>query len=260
MGSDMEPSVAFDLISHAIDTGRAAHGYLIVGDVRGNASELVMRILRKLFPDAVEQVDAHGHPDVATLEPEGKARVITVDSMRDKIVEPMSEKTSYSGGWKVGVIYGADRMNQNSSNAFLKALEEPAPNTLYLLLTDMPEAVLPTIVSRTQRVDLPQTEISLAAADADAVAEAFAAKDAVAMAAKLEELKSSVDDADVANVRKLFYRTVEGFVRRLMISGKLPWHQGFKNVEAVEDAYRQSSRPMHDEAVISLMLDRIVFP
>ena len=255
----MEPGAAFDLISRAIDTGRAAHGYLIVGDVRGNASDLVMRILRKLYPEDLAQVEAHGHPDVATLEPEGKARVITVDSIRDRIVAPMSA-TAFSGGWKVGVIYGADRMNQQSANAFLKSLEEPTPNTLYLLLTDMPEGILPTIVSRTQRIDLPQTETALDAADADAVAEAFAAKDAAAMAAKLDELKASVDDADVANVRKQFYRTVMGFVRRLMLSGKLPWHQGFRNVDAVEDAYRQSSRSISDEAVISLMLDRIVFP
>ena len=255
----MEVGEAFDLISRAIDAGRAAHGYLIAGDVRGNCAELVDRILRKLYPDAVEQVAAHSHPDVAMLEPEGKLRIITVDAIRERIVSVMDE-TSFSGEWKVGVICYADRMNEASSNAFLKSLEEPAEHSLYLLLTDQPDAILPTIVSRTQRINLPRPEQVLDAAAAEEVASAFAAKDAAALAARLAELKDEVDDADQARVRKVFYSTIMGFVRGMMLSGKLPWHRAFRNVDAVEDAYRQSCRSMNDEAVISLMLDRIVFP
>ena len=255
----MEVGAAFDLISRAIDAGRAAHGYLIVGDVRGNCAELVSRVLHKLFPAAAAQVDSGTHPDVPTLEPEGKARMITVDAMRDRIVAPMSE-TSFSGGWKVGVIWGADRMNPQSANAFLKALEEPAPNTLYLLLTDQPDSMLPTIVSRTQRVDLPASTGELAGEDAEEVAAAFAAKDAVALASKLAALKEDVDDADAPLVRKAFYRTMMAIVRRAMLGGGLPPYRAFRNVDAVEDAYRQSCRSMNDEAVISLMLDRIVMP
>ena len=104
----MDGAEAFRLIARAIDAGSAAHGYLVVGDVRGNAAELVEKVLRKLFPDAQEQVAAGVHPDVVTLEPEGKKRIITIDSMRSRIVVPMST-TSFSGGWKVGIISGADR-------------------------------------------------------------------------------------------------------------------------------------------------------
>ena len=255
----MEVGEAFDLISRAIDAGRVAHGYLIAGDVRGNCAELVGRILRKLYPDAGGQIDANSHPDVAMLEPEGKLRIITVDSIRERIVAMMDE-TSFSGSWKVGVICYADRMNEASSNAFLKSLEEPAEHSLYLLLTDQPDAILPTIVSRTQRIDLLRAEQALDGEDAEEVASAFAAKDAAALAAKLAELKDEVEDADQARVRKVFYSTIMGFVRGMMLSGKLPWYRAFRNVEAVEDAYRQSCRSMSDEAVLSLMLDRIVFP
>ena len=45
-----------------------------------------------------------------------------------------------------------------------------------------------------------------------------------------------------------------------MLSGKLPRHQAFRNVDAVEEAYRQSEKAIGDEAVLSLMLDRIVLP
>ena len=255
----MEVDEAYSLISHAIDTGRAAHGYLIVGDLKGGCDALADRILRKLFPNELVQIDAQSHPDVARLEPEGAKRIIRVESMRERIVEPMS-LAAFSGGWKVGVIVGADRMEAPSANAFLKSLEEPTPKTLYLMLTDQPDAILPTLVSRSQRIDLPLSEGLLEGDALEAVSEAFAAKDAAALAATFAALKEDADDADVMLVRKRFFKTLMSFVRQLMVSGRLPRHQAFRNVEAVEDAYRQSERSMNDEAVLSFLLDRIVFP
>ena len=254
----MDVSEAQTLISSAIDAGRAAHGYLIVGGVRGNAAELADLILQKLFPDALEQLAAHSHPDVVTLEPEGKARIISVESMRERIVEPMAT-TSFSGGWKVGVIYGADRLRAESANAFLKSLEEPPPKTMYLLLTDQPDAILPTIVSRTQRIDLPLPAGILEDEALEEVASLFAASDAAGLAAKLAELKDEAADEDVALVRKTFYKTLMSFVRAAMVKGTLPAYQAFRNVEAVEEAYRRSEKSMNDDAVLSALLDRIVF-
>lgn len=255
----MEVDEAVSLISRAIDAGRAAHGYLVVGDLKGGCDVLLDRILKKLFPDEIAQIDSKSHPDVAYLEPEGAKRIIKVESMRERIVEPMS-LAAFSGGWKVGVIVGADRMEAPSANAFLKSLEEPTPKTLYLMLTDQPDAILPTIVSRSQRIDLPLSEGLLDEGDANEVAEAFAAKDASALAAKLAELKNGADDADVQLARKRFFKTLMSFVRKMMIADKLPRHQAFRNIEAVEVAYRQSERSMNDEAVLSFLLDRIVFP
>ena len=255
----MDVDEAFSLISHAIDAGRAAHGYLVVGDLRGSCDVLTDRILRKLFPDEQAQVEAKSHPDVAWLEPEGAKRIIKVESMRERIVEPMS-LAAFSGGWKVGVIVGADRMEPPSANAFLKSLEEPTPKTLYLMLTDQPDAILPTIVSRSQRIDLPLSEGLLQDEDYEQVSELFAAKDATGLAAKLAELKDEADESDVQLVRKRFFKTLMSFVRQLMLGDKLPRYQAFRNVEAVEDAYRQSERSMNDEAVLAFLTDRIVFP
>ena len=255
----MEVDEAFSLITRAIDAGRAAHGYLIVGDLKGSCDVLTDRILRKLFPDEIAQIDSKCHPDVSWLEPEGAKRIIRVESMRERIVEPMS-LAAFSGGWKVGVIVGADRMEPPSANAFLKSLEEPTPKTLYLMLTDQPDAILPTIISRSQRIDLPLSEGLLDEDDADEVAEAFAAKDVTALAAKLAELKEGADDAEAQLARKRFFRTLMSFVRQMMIAGKLPRHQAFRNIEAVEDAYRQCERSMSGEAVLAFLMDRIVFP
>lgn len=255
----MDVDAAFSLIAHAIDSGHAAHGYLIVGDLRGGCDVLAEKVLKKLFPNEVAQIDAKSHPDVAYLSPEGAKRIIRVESMREKIVAPMA-LAAFSGGWKVGVISEADRMEAPSANAFLKSLEEPTPKTLYLMLTDQPDAILPTIVSRSQRIDLPLSEGLLEEAELEDVAEAFAAKDASALAAKLADLKDAAEEADLQLVRKRFFKTLMSFVRKMMVAGALPRYQAFRNIEAVEDAFRQSERSMNDEAVLSFLLDRIVFP
>ena len=59
----MEVAEAYALISRAIDAGRQAHGYLIVGDVHGNCLELVRMVLLKLFPDGRELISSRSHPD-----------------------------------------------------------------------------------------------------------------------------------------------------------------------------------------------------
>ncbi len=265
----MEVADAYSLISRAIDTGRTAHGYLVCGELKGACDALVARVLAKLFPDAPEQVAARCHPDIAYLEPEGKSRTIHAQSMRERIVEPMST-TAFAGGWKVGVIVSADRMENVAANAFLKTLEEPPPQTLFLLLTDAPDAILPTIISRTQRIDLPLSEGTLDGEPYAALREVFTSKipDGVCekaavgrrLAEILGELKSAAEDEDVALVRKAFFKTILSFVRTWMVEERMPRYRAFRNIEAVEEAYRQCDQSLDDEAVLSFMADRMLFP
>ena len=89
------------------------------------------------------------------------------------------------------------------------------------------------------------------------VAEAFAAKDAARLAAKLKELKDEAEDEDAALVRKAFYKTLMSFVREMMLADKLPRHMAFRNIDAVEEAYRRSEKSLNDDAVLSYLLDRM---
>ena len=146
----MEIDRAYELIERAVKSGRAANAYLLVGGVRGMAGELAERVLHLLFGPG----DLRVHPDIHRLMPEKKTRIISVEAMRERMIEPM-EKTTFMGGWKAGVVLGADRLRTESANAFLKTLEEPPPHTLFLLLSERPEQLLPTIISRCQRIDLP---------------------------------------------------------------------------------------------------------
>jgi DNA polymerase III gamma/tau subunit len=54
--------------------------------------------------------------------------------------------------YKVAVIVGADRLNTQAANAFLKTLEEPPRNSILILLTTDPQRILETILSRCLRL------------------------------------------------------------------------------------------------------------
>ena len=68
------------------------------------------------------------------------------------------QQTAYGGGWKVGIISDADRMNVASANKLLKTLEEPPKQSLLLLLTSSADALLPTILSRCQFIRCEEAE------------------------------------------------------------------------------------------------------
>ena len=63
---------------------------------------------------------------------------------------------SFSGGWKTVIIWLPERMNETCANKLLKILEEPPADTLFLLVSDEPQKLLPTILSRVQRVEVPR--------------------------------------------------------------------------------------------------------
>jgi len=159
----MQLDAAFDLIRQAHQRSRLAHAYLIAGPTRGVAGELVIRVLQLLFCkaengpcgkcDLCRQVQSRTWADAFWLVPELKSRRISAEAMREKMLSEIAQ-TSLAGGWKAGVIVGADRMSDAAANIFLKTLEEPPPQTLFLLLTDSPQLLLPTIVSRCQRLEI----------------------------------------------------------------------------------------------------------
>ena len=70
----------------------------------------------------------------------------------ESIMAKLSLK-SVEGGYKIMIIWHAEKMNQQCANSLLKLLEEPPAGTIFILTTDVPEQMLETILSRTQRID-----------------------------------------------------------------------------------------------------------
>lgn len=81
----------------------------------------------------------------------------------DEIQRKLSLKAS-QGGYKIMLIWLPEKMNVECSNKLLKLLEEPPRQTVFLLVSEDPAVLLPTIISRTQRINLsPLSEDVLAA-------------------------------------------------------------------------------------------------
>ncbi len=115
---------------------------------------------------------SHGnHPDFRLIVPESMA-----PESREEGAEPAKKKSeqirieqareladflavgTHRGGLRVILIYPAEAMNANTQNALLKSLEEPPPDTIFLLVTTQAERLLATVRSRCLRLTLPLPE------------------------------------------------------------------------------------------------------
>ena len=63
---------------------------------------------------------------------------------------------SVQGGWKIVIIWLPEKMKEDGANKILKLLEEPPQKTLFLLVSEEPQQILGTILSRTQRIEMPR--------------------------------------------------------------------------------------------------------
>ncbi len=103
------------------------------------------------------------HPDYRLLQPDALSEVadsdegtkkashqITIDQVRG--LDDFLSVGTHRAGLRIIVVNPAEAMNRNTANSLLKSLEEPAPDTLFLLVSSEPLRLLPTIRSRCQLV------------------------------------------------------------------------------------------------------------
>jgi DNA polymerase-3 subunit delta' len=156
------------LLQRSLARGRLGHAYLFSGDqieaLEGLARSLA-KTLNCLHPITTnglatdccdeclscKKITDENHPDIHWARPESKSRVITIDQMRDMMREIQLKPAE--APFKVAVIVGADRLNPQAANAFLKTLEEPPPKSVMILLTTEPSRILETILSRCLRLN-----------------------------------------------------------------------------------------------------------
>ncbi|MBP3089374.1 DNA polymerase III subunit delta' [Corynebacterium sp. sy017] len=100
-------------------------------------------------------VHARTHGDVFFMEP--RELIVSVKTVREEIVAPVATKPMVAP-WRVVIVDNADRLNDQAANALLKTFEEPPAHAVIILCapsTD-PEDVIPTLVSRSRHVYIPQ--------------------------------------------------------------------------------------------------------
>lgn len=132
---------------------------------------------------AFRQVAAGAHPNLLVLrrpwDDQGKRyrTELTVGEVRR--IQSFFGTTAGEKGWRICIVDTADELNISAANALLKMLEEPPENGLFLLISNRPGQLLPTIRSRCHRLDLkPLTQ--------EAVRGALARREPDALAADID--------------------------------------------------------------------------
>jgi DNA polymerase III subunit delta' len=155
-------------LQRSLARGRLGHAYLFAGDNLEELESLARTLAKTLncrkpvrtggaATDCCDEcpscrrIDGDTYADIHWARPESKSRVITIDQMRDLMREIQLKPTEAER--KVAVIVGADRLNPQAANAFLKTLEEPPARSVLILLSTEPQRLLETILSRCLRLN-----------------------------------------------------------------------------------------------------------
>ena len=152
-------------LRHAVEQDTLHHAILLEGP-RGVGKRRVATWLALLANCTAEgerpcgvcqmchQIPQGLHPDVIALEPDmtRAARTIPVDAVREVIRK--SQFHRYGARHRMVIVDPAEAMQEPAANALLKTLEEPPAGTGFVVITHNAKALLPTILSRCQRIRL----------------------------------------------------------------------------------------------------------
>jgi DNA polymerase-3 subunit gamma/tau len=147
-------------LSNAVEKDRVHHAYLFVGS-RGTGKTSMAKILARslncvdgptLTPcgecESCRTIAAGTSLDVIEMDAASNRSVDDIRDLRDRVgLAPAA------GRWKIYILDEAHMLTKEAWNAFLKTLEEPPPNTVFVLATTEPQKVMATIVDRCQRFD-----------------------------------------------------------------------------------------------------------
>lgn len=165
-----EQGAVYDGLLKTLREGTTVHAYLISGMPGVGKRTLAGLIAQHLLCTAEDkhcascpsclQVQEGIHPDVIIVQPgvpinpevDKNLKSIPVDEIR-KVNELVNQHT-FTGGRRIVMIRHAEKMTPQAQNALLKTLEEPVEGTVFLLMTDNPAALLPTIISRVRSLKL----------------------------------------------------------------------------------------------------------
>lgn len=156
-------SAPIALLQRSLSRGRLGHAYLLSGDNLDDLEFLSRNLGKTLNCErhqagfleepapcdtclSCRKIDHDNHADVQWIRPESKTRIISVDQVRNLMKSVNLKPTE--ARFKVVTLVSADRLNVQAANAFLKTLEEPPSQTVFVLLSTDRHRMLETILSR----------------------------------------------------------------------------------------------------------------
>lgn len=138
----------WEFLKNKFETDQLSHSYLFTGEEG---------IGKKTFAKEFAEFVGCKFPDLMIVEEQnekdlkfGDGGEIKISQIRE--VQNFLSYKSYNGGYKVVIVDGAEKMNQEAQSCFLKTLEEPKGKTLLFLISSKPDMLLPTIFSRCQQI------------------------------------------------------------------------------------------------------------
>lgn len=158
---------AVESLHRALHNDRLHHAYLFAGPDGVGKGLCARNLAQALLCTQPQDADACGtcracqrvtdtqHPDLHCLARGKKSDGTVEKSIRIAQVRALQERLTYKafeGARRVVIIYEAEKMNAATANALLKTLEEPGPGTHFILISTAPHRLLPTVISRSQRV------------------------------------------------------------------------------------------------------------
>jgi DNA polymerase-3 subunit delta' len=200
-----------------VNEGTLSHAFIITGSTSETRNAFAEKAAVLLLGDdklTETRVIGGNCADLLTVRPDG-------DNIKTEQINELSSalrNKPFSADRIVAIIFEADRMLPQSQNKLLKTLEEPAPGTVLMLLSENPERLLPTICSRCVVLRLYFTDIIKVADD-----ECFAdAKMAISIALQhtnpLADMFAICDKYSGAKkIAVSFLNTMEIFLRDLIV-------------------------------------------
>ncbi|KRL04862.1 DNA polymerase III subunit delta' [Liquorilactobacillus oeni] len=151
-----------DYFAKMINSQKLAHAYIFAGPEGSGKKELATWIAQGIYCENCVaghpcqkcaeciRIASGNQPDVVHVAPEGLS--IKVDQIR--FLKDEFSKSGVESNRKVFIIENAEKMTSSAANSLLKFLEEPSGQVIAFLLTEKPNSLLPTIISRCQLFEL----------------------------------------------------------------------------------------------------------
>ena len=169
---------ATEAVKRGVSNGRLSHALLLVGPKHVGKMTLAINLAQFLNCasedrpcdqcNSCRRIASGNHPDVQTIKREdskeagdsSQRKGIGIDQIRE--MQHSVNLKPYEGGVRVIIIDGAELMSEEAANALLKTLEEPPADTIFVLITVDEGLLLPTILSRCQKLELPALPVHTA--------------------------------------------------------------------------------------------------
>ena len=142
------------LLERIVASGHLANAYLFLGPVGVGKLELASSFAKKIVHNT-ESIDSNlivVAPEIEEKNGVTKKRDIKIEAVRE--LQHQLSLTSTGGNYKAVIIDEAERMNVTAQNALLKTLEEPNARVVLILMAQNERKLLPTIISRCQKIRL----------------------------------------------------------------------------------------------------------